>query len=441
LSPKQTTPISLNHDGRMTVSSSSTGNFQDVAEVRTRGQDAGQRSQDKQNKFKCLHCEDEITFSRKSDLYRHHQLKRSHGDHPRFVCNAQGCSRGQVPWSFARSDKLTSHIKTTHNLDTIFSCCPIKDCSFRPCTLEDLGVHIQRAHHGHEAGRAILNATSCKALRCPLWRCGKHVTSQKLLHHVTSHAKADIEAAKPSFERLGLLVQSRPGCDVTTQVVCPICHTVSADIEQFTKHISTVHLYTPQSGGLKHIEKWRAYLGQKRPGYSFRPIGEFMPWRSLGNVYVFYGFHAFACPSCPFSVAGFEGYGSYQRDKERAIREHHLSLLRPEAEVVKELYPYRMQILRLWPEFVTHPVFADFDQPRKQSESGPSQAQPSLPGHVHDAFEIPDWTAHDSVPQFAFANLDQPQGGPSEVQASFSVQFDENFWNPDWTTYDFNASM
>jgi len=42
---------------------------------------------------------------------------------------------------------------------------------------------------------------------------------------------------------------------------------------------------------------------------------------------------------------------------------HHLDLLSPEAEAVAELYPYRMEMLRLYPEFVSHPVFADFDQP------------------------------------------------------------------------------
>jgi hypothetical protein len=50
-------------------------------------------------------------------------------------------------------------------------------------------------------------------------------------------------------------------------------------------------------------------------------------------------------------------------------------MLRPEAEVVAELYPHRMQILRLYPEFVSHPVFADFDQP--QAGIAPSSYKPS----------------------------------------------------------------
>jgi hypothetical protein len=240
---------------------------------------------------------------------------------------------------------------------------------------------------------------------------------------------------------MGLLVQSVPGYAVTIQVICPACRTASTSMEHFIRHLSTFHLCTPQSGGSKHFEQWTAYLLQNLDKYySSARVNKLTPWSSL-KIATLSVKRDFRCPSCPFSVAGVGGYGSHQVDKKRAIKEHHLSFLRPEAEVVKELYPYRMQILRLWPEFVTHPVFADFDQPRKQSESGPSQAQPSLPGHVHDAFEIPDWTVHDFVPQPAFANLYQPQGGPSEVQPSFSVQFNENFWDPDWTAYDFNTSM
>jgi hypothetical protein len=366
---QQTTSISINHDGRMRVQSLSTGDLLHAAGSPTCSPDAGQpfsrsgRQQllDKQNKLTCIDCEDEITFSRKSDSDRHRRLKHAHGDRLRFVCSAQGCFRGQAPWSFARSDKLTSHIKNTHNLDTIFSHCPVKHCSYGPCTLEVLGVHIQHMHRTHKESRGVLNATSCKALRCPLWRCRKHVSAKKLLNHVASHAKEDIEAAKPNLELSGLLVHLTRGYNVTIQVVCPVCHTVCADIENFTRHLATSHLYTPQSGSQEHFEKWQAYLGQDRPQYAFQPIDIRVPWSSLRGVYVHSEDHAFACPSCPFSVAGVGGYGPDQEDKKRAINEHHLSLLRPEAEVVKELYPYRMQILRLWPEFVTHPVFANFD--------------------------------------------------------------------------------
>jgi hypothetical protein len=425
--PKQTTSIRLNQHGRMAVPSSSTGDFLHVAEPRARSLDARQlpkrrgRRQllDKQNKSTCFDCEDNVTFSRKSDFERHRRLKHSHEDQQHFVCSAQGCFRGEVPWSFARSDKLTSHIKTTHNLNTIFDQCPIQYCSFGPCTLEVLGVHTRPAHWDYEAGRAVLNATSCKALRCPLWHCGKHFEAKKLLQHITSHAKEELEAADPSLQFIGLLVQSAPGYDVTIQVICPVCRTASASMEQFIRHLSTVHLCTPQSGGSEHFEKWKAYLTQNLDKY-FSPgrVNKLMPWSSL-DIRTLSTKRDFRCPSCQFSVAGVEKYGSDQPAKERAIIEHHLSFLCPEAEVVKELYPHRMQILRLWPEFVTHPVFADFDQLKQRSSGGPPQVQPLLPEHVNNGFGFPDWTAH----------------------PSFARHINENFGTPDWTTYDFNASM
>jgi hypothetical protein len=308
-----------------------------------------------------------------------------------------------------------------------------------------LGVHIQRAHRDHEAGRAVLNATSCKALRCPLWRCGKHVSAKKLLHHVASHAKEDVEAVKPNLELLGLVLHLSPGHDATIQVMCPVCHTVSTNIEEFTGHLTTSHLCT-QSGGSEHFEEWKAYLCRDWQTYSGASMTtKVLPWSSLDRINIVAGLRVIMCPSCPFSVAGGRGYGYDHEDKERAIKEHHLSLLRPEAEVVRELYPYRIQILRLWPEFVTHPVFADIDRPQQQSESGALEAQSSIPSHTNDDHEIVDQTAHEFVPHSVSADFDRPQqqreSGPSHTQPSFLGHINNDFEIPDWTIYDFNTSM
>jgi hypothetical protein len=421
----------------------STGNLIHIAEPGKHSPNAGQppkrhgRRQllDKPDKFTCLHCEDNVTFSRKSDLKRHERLKHSHKNNRHFQCSAKGCFRGQAPWTFARSDKLTSHIKDTHNLDTIFSHCPINDCSFGSFPLEVLGVHIRRAHPGHGEGRAVLNATSCKVLRCPLWRCDNHFTAKTLPQHIISHNREEVDAVKPSLEQLGLLLQSIPGRDITVQVVCPICNTVSTDIENFTSHLATAHLYTSQVGGSEHFENWKAYLRQNSQKFYVATIDKLVPWSSL-DITTLSAKRDFRCPSCPFSVAGVGGYGPDQPAKERAITEHHLSFLRPEAEVVKELCPHRMQILRLWPEFVTHPVFADFDQPKQQSSGGPPQVQLLFPEHVNNGFWFPDWTAHDfNQPE------QQSESSSSQVHPSFASHINENFGTPDWTTYDFNTSM
>jgi hypothetical protein len=40
-------------------------------------------------------------------------------------------------------------------------------------------------------------------------------------------------------------------------------------------------------------------------------------------------------------------------------------------------------------------VFADLDHPQQESESNPSQTQPSFLPHVNNDFQIPDWTTYD----------------------------------------------
>jgi hypothetical protein len=344
----------------------------------------GRRPQlDKYNDFKCINCEGEITFSRRSDLQRHIRITHSRGANESFVCRAQGCFRGQSPWSFTRSDKLTAHIRTTHHQMTVFSQCPIENCNFGPHTLEDVGVHIQRVHHDESNGRAVLNATSCKALRCPIWRCGKHVSAVKLLHHVTTHAKEEIEAANQSLELAGLLVQFTPGCDVTIQIVCPLCRIVSASIEQFTAHLLTEHLYAPQSGGPEHFEQWKIHL--TKSGFATGVTAKTLPWSPVGMPSMFRPRRGIQCPSCPFSVDG----DGREAEIRAAIREHHLSLLRPETEAAEEIYPRRMQILRLWPEFATHPVFADLDHPKQQNGSVPSGARLSSASYADNTVNRP----------------------------------------------------
>jgi hypothetical protein len=389
-------------------------------------------------------CKNKGTFKSSYELIRH--MKAQHGD-KRFRCDAQGCYKGQLPWSFARPDKLTSHIKAVHGCKTNFARCPADRCKFGPCALDVLGVHLQHQHPDHEHGRAILNATPCKTLKCPLWRCGKYVTSKKLLDHLSGHTKADIEAAKQSLESESLLVEFTASGDRShIHVLCPVCNTINVSVEQFVRHLSSEHLYAPRSGGSEHFEKWKACLAQNLEKIMCRTryFNKILPWSSF-KVHTLLAKRDFCCPFCPFSVAGVGRDGPDQRNKERAIEEHHLSFLRPEAEVVRELYPYRMQILRLWPEFVTHPVFADFDQPQHQSEGGPSETQASSRSHVNDGYEFPDGPAHGLLAHSVLADFDQSQqrsrGGPSERQPPFANQVNDDFEIPDWATYDFNTPM
>jgi hypothetical protein len=249
-------------------------------------------------------------------------------------------------------------------------------------------VHITRVHEKRarwyakeevEEGRAFLNASSCKARKCPLWRCGKHVKAPELLGHITKHAKDDVLAAIPELEHEGLIVHHDSDLGLIITVSCPICNTKSDGVDHFITHLWTSHLFLVGSGGADHFRTWKSALAKVTTKTYHDSIKGLLPWAVLK---VWFGDQttSIQCSSCLLSFSGLsEGYRQTETQKavKNAALTHHLSLLRPEAEVKAELYPYRMQILRLYPEFVSHPVFADFDQPKDgiaSSSQEPSQS-------------------------------------------------------------------
>jgi hypothetical protein len=207
-----------------------------------------------------------------------------------------------------------------------------------------------------------------------LWRCKKHIAADKLLAHIIAHASEDIEADKSSLELEGFLVECASPNGITVRVICPVCRTVTADAKQFVRHLANDHLHASNSGGIVHFERWKVYWEENVPKYALE-VRDLLPWSRISYFPTYKRKLDFQCPCCPFSVRGVGSkewvpISQDQQAKRALVREHHLSLLRPEAEVVAELYPYRMAILRLFPGFVTHPVFADFDQLPQQSGSG-----------------------------------------------------------------------
>lgn len=316
----------------------------------------------------------DLTFSRKWELNRHKQVKHATESITPFICGARGCYKGDLPWSFVRPDKLTSHIKATHNLDTHFKTCPVEACAFGPSTLEDLGVHISRAHQPEAHGRAVLNATTCKVLRCPLWRCRKAVTSDKLIGHIESHPATDIEVETGRLQAENLLVDFTPSLErqmrgpsgFTVQLACPVCTAILDNIEQFVAHLSANHIYEPRSGEHEHFLRWKATWALSADKEMRSHIEKLSPWDRV-NLRPWYlvrrsSEDEVSCPMCSFRVSRLPN-GHIDRDGHFLIAKHHLSFLRPEADVIAELYPHRMQVLRLCPAFITHLVFSNFDPP------------------------------------------------------------------------------
>jgi hypothetical protein len=222
-----------------------------------------------------------------------------------------------------------------------------------------------------------------------LWRCGKNVKAAELLGHVTGHDTDEVLLSASRLGSVGLVatVASEPARiehskrGLVVVVKCPICNTTCGDLDGFINHLCASHLFLAGSGGFDHFIDWKSDLARNTAVLWHSQVIGLSPWGILPTY-----FHPKArvqsiqCSSCLISFGGLGGDWLRPSEVQQAARKaafaHHLSLLRPEAEVIAELYPHRMQILRLCPEFVSHPVFADFDQPQagiSSSSQEPSQ--------------------------------------------------------------------
>jgi hypothetical protein len=143
---------------------------------------------------------------------------------------------------------------------------------------------------------------------------------------------------------------------------------MSGDIDQFITHLWSRHVFLAGSGGGDHFVAWRSTLIETAQRWQHSSIEAILPWIDCTSnmYYPKSGVDTIQCPSCSLSFRFPSGRGASYQAARDAVSAHLLSprLLRPEAEVIAELYPHRMEILRLYPEFVSHPVFADFDEPQ-----------------------------------------------------------------------------
>jgi hypothetical protein len=297
-------------------------------------------------------CKHEFVFNRQYELDRHVATK--HSGYKPYHCGAINCFNKTLPWTFSRSDKLADHIRAKHHREVLFADCPADSCSIGPRTLEALAVHIRIAHPALQGeARAILSVALGKKRKCPWWQCAKHIHCDAFMAHLGSHDPDEILAAQSSlyFESLAL---TNGAANVTGQgrqrpaieVVCPVCHTGSPGFEQFIEHLWT-HLFLDSTNGVDHFLQWKRTLKLFVRQTSRASITEMMPWTVLATRET----QLVNCPTCSFS--------SDHYNADRQVNDHHLTLLRPQEEVFAELFPVRFQILRLYPEFASHPVFND----------------------------------------------------------------------------------
>lgn len=295
-------------------------------------------------------CNHEGHFARKYELRRH--MNSKHGGVHSFTCGAVGCfKRGNTRWKFPRLDKLTDHIRAMHLPNTPFAGCPVHDCRFGPHYLDVLSAHIQRAHPRCQLeARAIVTATNAKRRRCPLSGCNNKLLSlDSFLIHLGGHDTEDVRSASSNACFEGLAFEFFTASEIrdaaitsfNISVVCPACSNMSPTFEAFQTHLWSNHLFLDPLQGVEHFFAWRGALTQAR-GSSF----VILPWEK-GVMGKGEDVH---CTQCMYSVSALHG-GPTQ----------HPGLIKSTEQIILELGPFRMQILRLYPDFLTHPIFGDCD--------------------------------------------------------------------------------
>lgn len=298
-------------------------------------------------------CDHAGPFARTFELRRH--VKSKHGGARAYTCGAQGCfRRGTTRWTFSRLDKLTDHIRIVHAHDTLFSGCPDDNCSFDGQTLAVLGVHVRRAHPRCEAeARSILNSAATGRRRCPLSGCNnKMFPLDDFPAHLETHHFSVLRAASSNacFDGLVFDILTPSGIpDVLApafriRLACPACSDVCSLFENPKMHLWERHLFLDSLHGLEHFLGRQSYLAQFG-------VAAFLPWKNPKLV-LKRDQHA-QCPMRKHSIT----QDSMGRPSFPGAQ--HPGLVKPIEQTDLELKHTRMQILRLYPDFLSHSIFDD----------------------------------------------------------------------------------
>lgn len=285
----------------------------------------------------CRYCPK--TFKRTSDFERHinkHERKVT------YDCPAVGCSvKGRN--GKHRHDKLTDHIRKAHGMRTEYGC-PVEGCQLKltGAQRELFGVHVRNHVESFRYGRtdasgvskellgAIGNAASTTNQKCPIPLCYRRLNIKHIQQHLRDHhdeTSREVEAAE--LAKAGYNWQS-------CLIICPVCGRAVTDHATFCERLEEMHLTTNP----EHVRQC------SRRGDRAKPF-----WERIA--------HARTCelPSCGERL---EKWAAHTRHA------HILSLLRNPSEIM----PYREKILKLCPEFGSHPVFDDLRSVHHHSGSG-----------------------------------------------------------------------
>lgn len=321
-------------------------------------------------------------FTGQAELSRH--ISAKHTGQIRLFCPIVGCFRRSSRSSFARSDKLTAHIRAMHSPHCLCECVA-PGCNSRDMESCDMYVHIL----GHFfAGpvemdarmRAVFNGLSPAFCRCPIRRCGQNVQLLALCDHLLRHhEQSELALMRPELNKMNYLCTrldcfhdpseiSNGGCPCPIAgivVLCPICHSQCGNHQTFYEHLVEDHIIEDAS----HFHAWMEHVCDQLTEAGFD-----LPYSKKPENPAF-GRAAWAStlrdPACTwktwrFIVSGIgrvnlkvccpvPDCGGSDDIYDGSPAAHHLSLLATDSRILSR----RREILALFPDFSSHPVFDD----------------------------------------------------------------------------------
>jgi hypothetical protein len=313
-----------------------------------------------------------VKFPTSDGLDKHLQTKHNRA---MYSCTAVGCYKGTSAPKFQRSETLTQHIKESHNPDTIFSC-PVKTCTFDPSKLDDVAIHAHWMHTNYptEPYRNInfqsgckevvsfMNAATWRYFRCPVWDCRKFVSGghEKVSAHLLAHFQIQLEGVQDELANDGYEIQflsdviglstDHPNKS-SVQIKCPACGVLSEDDTKFRHHLETSHMLAKSPGMREHFETWRKDIMSGCREDLISELSRCPCWLTRERYSI--GFDRLDIldkgQKCSYSTCSFYG----------CRHNSHPSFVRPTEEIAKDLWLHRVEILRHYPQFITHPMFEE----------------------------------------------------------------------------------
>lgn len=293
---------------------------------------SGQRKPRDGSALKCDFpgCHSRATFKRKYELQRH---MKKHERKETYPCPAIDCDR-KGSRSFYRADKLVHHLGTGHG-DNDSYLCPLARCLTNPMSFDEIKLHARSHGWGHNSVVDTLHRIPAIQRQCMLKNCLKRLGSWRMQSHLLDHTMNERLEEAVVIQQMGYDAE-------TVKVICPLCKLLLRDRGEFAAHLQSVHLTTDSAHLAKFQESVANTINGSFPNNLIWKIWKtwivkFPHWDTVKSM---------LCPTCgqPASTG---------RPVDRI--DHHLQLLPDQNEV----RPYRWDILRLCPDFGTHPVFDD----------------------------------------------------------------------------------